>query len=147
MNTKKIRIIGVALISFISLICVLYFFLVRQSVEKEKREIEERVNLAQELGVRIDDYPYPKDFPVGYIKTEVKPGMQIAEVHEIVRGYEKVYRCGKYSEVYYFYSDDDWKALRVEIVYDKMKNFKELRLEDSNSRTIQVFDCIPGLLQ
>ena len=71
--------------------------------------------------------------------------MTIAEVHKLVRGYTKVFQCPESFEVYYYYSDDDQKALRFEIWYDEGK-FSRIIGEDSDSRTIRIENCNPGRL-
>jgi hypothetical protein len=75
--------------------------------------------LAQQLGVRIEDYPYPIGFPSGYYYAVLKPSMGTAEVHTIIREYAAVYHCKQYSEIYYYYSQDEDRALRFEIFYDE----------------------------
>ena len=107
---------------------------------------KKQVELANRLGVRIEDYPYESAFPEGYFFTVLKPGMMSSDVHEIVYGYEKVLHCEKYSEIYYYYNIDDLKALRFEIIYDGAGRFMELRSEDDDSRTIRTEGCVLGLI-
>lgn len=108
----------------------------------EKKQME----LANRLGVTIEDYPYESAFPEGYFFTVLKPGMTSSDVHEIIYGFEKVLYCGKYSEIYYYYNTDDLKALRFEIIYDGAGRFVELRSEDDDSRTIRTEGCVLGLI-
>jgi hypothetical protein len=109
--------------------------------------------LAAEFGIRVTDYPYVRSFPAGYFYTLLKPGMSVDEVHKVLRGYEKVFRCGSpvdpyYSrEVYYYFSSDDSKALRFQIFYDKQEKYENIQGEDSNSRSIPVDNCEEGLIE
>jgi hypothetical protein len=101
--------------------------------------------LAQELGVKINDYPASYAFPVGYFHSVLKVGSTTQDVHRVIQGYEKVFRCDNwYGEVYYYFSPDDSNALRFEVQSDENFRFDELRTEDENSRTISVDGCIPG---
>jgi hypothetical protein len=94
--------------------------------------------IAQDFRVN-HDYPQAYAFPVGYFRKVLKPGMSIDEVHEIVREYETVYACNsRNGEVYYFFSSDPARALRLEIIYDREMNFDSLGTEDVNQRTISV---------
>lgn len=104
----------------------------------------EKAQLAAQLGIdpqTLDRYPY---FPLDYFLEVLKPGMSRQEVHQMVRGYKKVFRCGQYAEVYYYYSQDDRRALRMEIIYDEQERYREIRGEDPDSRTISTTGCIPG---
>ena len=106
----------------------------------------EQIALADELHVKIEDYPNPSVFPEGYFYDTLKPGMDIEEIHKIVLGYKKVFHCDSYKEIYYYFNSENTKALRFEIYYDKELKFSELRGEDPNSRTIFIEDCVPGML-
>jgi hypothetical protein len=110
--------------------------------------------LASRFGVNIKDYPFETDFPSGYFYSVIKPGMTFNDVHEIVRGYEKVLRCrntGKnyyyFSEIYYYFGSGDDDAIRFELFYDKQGNFERFQGEDKNSRSIMIFGCEEGLIQ
>jgi hypothetical protein len=103
--------------------------------------------LAKELGVEIKDYPYPVSFPSGYFYTVLKPGMSVAEVHQIVKGYEKVVNCGNVSEIYYYFSAEVEQAKRFKIVYDNDGKFLRFEGEEDDSRTLQTYGCIPGLIE
>jgi hypothetical protein len=103
--------------------------------------------LADELGVKITDYENSEEFPIGYFISILQPGMNTEEVHTKIIGYEKVYNCSWWGEIYYFYSSEDNKALRFVIQYDKNLNFEYLQGEDLNSRTISISDCVPGLFK
>ena len=91
--------------------------------------------LAKELGVKIDDYPYPYSFPAGYFFTILKPGMTVSNVHEIVRAYDKVFRCGKTAEVYYYLIEDPEDFVSIWVVYDEQGTYRELRSEGDSGRT------------
>ena len=102
--------------------------------------------IAQDLGVKISDYPQANAFPVGYFRHALKPGMSIAEVHGIVRDYEAAFACdSRNGEVYYYFSSDPSGALRFEIAYDQDMNFDSLGTEDVHQRTISIDGCVPGL--
>jgi hypothetical protein len=107
---------------------------------------EQQQNLARELGVTISDYPYPSAFPEGYYYVVLSTDMSIHDVHMTIMGYEKVYHCNTNSEIYYYFSLDDKKALRFEIIYDEQGLFKEFRGEDDDSRTIRLDGCEQGLI-
>jgi len=111
----------------------------------------EQRQLAKELGVKIDDYPSPYAFPDGYFYSVLKPGMTIGQVHNIVKGYRASYNCGL-DEVYYYFSDNDNRAIRFEVDYDYAPVgddyiFINLMTEDDNSRSIHIVGCVPGLLK
>lgn len=102
--------------------------------------------LAEQLGVRIEDYTDPLLFPAGYYYTILKPGMNLNEVHNAIQGYEKVFHCGIYSEIYYYFSKDDSKAIRFVIVYDEEGKYRFIEGEEPDSRTIRLDGCVPGLI-
>jgi len=102
--------------------------------------------LAAQLGVEIDDYPYQSAFPDGYFYSALKPGMSIQEVHAIVRGYAKVLQCGDYAEIYYYYDTADTSAHRFRLFFDDDGNFEAFQGEDDDSRTIRTDGCAAGLL-
>jgi len=68
-------------------------------------------DLAKELGVKISDYHYESVFPEGYYATILKPGLSLKEVHSMIKGYEKVYHCKNYEEIYYYFSLEDQAAM------------------------------------
>ena len=108
--------------------------------------LDEQERLADQLGVRIEDYPGPLLFPLGYYETILNPGMNLNEVHDAIRGYEKVFHCGIYSEIYYYFSEDDRKAIRFVIVYDEEGKYRFIEGEELDSRTIRLDGCVPGLI-
>jgi len=101
---------------------------------------------AKQYGLKIDDYPYPLVFPAGYYETILKPGMSINQIHATIRGYASVYHCKQYSEIYYFFSKKEEKAIRFEVTYDERGNFKYLQGEEPDSPTIQLHGCTEGLI-
>ncbi len=104
--------------------------------------------LAKNLGVNIEDHPYKVTFPVGYFDSALEPGMTYDEVHRIVRGYERVYRCYGFTEIYYYYSTNHDDAIRFALVYDDQGRFKRLEGEDPDSRTLGLGPgCSRGLLK
>lgn len=140
MNKMRVIVITIILIIFVSLCSYWLIYTFHNPFQRQQE------NLAKEFGVRIDDYPFAEAFPEGYFYTILTTEMTINDVHEIVRGYELVYRCKYYSEIYYYYSSDDDKALRFEILYDDQGFIREFRGEDDDSRTIRVDSCEPGLI-
>jgi hypothetical protein len=109
---------------------------------------KEQKDLANELGVSINDYPYRSSFPSGYFYSVLEPGMTLDEVHSIIMGYKKVLNCDyRRREVYYYFSTEDTKALRFEIVYDDNLKYWKFRGEDDDSRTIWTKSCEPGLIE
>jgi len=81
---------------------------------------------------------------MNYYYSILQPGMNIEEVHGIIKGQKTVYFCGDLIEVYYFYSTDETEALRFEIFYDENGKYINLLGEDSNSRTINLDNCQLG---
>jgi hypothetical protein len=104
-------------------------------------------DLAKELGVDIRAYPSQSTFPSGYFFTVLKPGMPISEVHNIVRNYEKVLRCGHTMEEYYYLSEIPEDAERFRIFYDKEGRFERLQSEGDDSGILPDDWCSPGLLE
>lgn len=113
---------------------------------KGNRYKKQQETLAKEFGVKIQDYPWDKVFPVGYFYTILKPEMKVHDVHKIIIGYKKVYHCHDYKEIYYYFDTDDLKALRFEVFYDENRNFKMLQGEDEDSRSIIIVGCEEGVL-
>ncbi len=102
--------------------------------------------LANKLGVRIEDYPYRTSFPAGYFYTVLRPEMTIAEVHNIIQGYEKVLHCGNRSEVYYYFSSELKDAMRFKVRYDDQGNYLNFEGEEDDSRTLQTNGCELGII-
>lgn len=121
-----------------------WYFLSGIIARNQKLEI--RRQLAQELGVNIDDFENPYSFPSNYFDSLLQPGMSIAEVHSIVRGYKTVLHCGNTREVYYFFSNMKEDAVRLEFIYSESGQFKWRGGEDSDSHSIFIEGCSPGLI-
>jgi len=104
--------------------------------------------LAKTLQVKIENYPYPESFPIGYFETKLTAGMTIRDVHDVMKGYEKVYSCQR-SEIYYFYSVDGDKATRMLVLYDLNGLFEKIQSEDRNSRYLNGYikDCSEGQIE
>ncbi len=105
-----------------------------------------QLELAKTLGVKISDYPDETIFPAGYYATILKSGMSMLEVHLQMKGYERVYHCKNYKEVYYYFSIDDQKAIRIALFYDSNRLFERMEEEDPNSRTLFITNCEIGLI-
>lgn len=145
LNNKQIRVI--ILIAIVAIIicgflgsCWIAPLLIQSPREKMQED------LANELNIKIQDYLPSYSFPVGYFHAVLHSGMHIQDVHEIVKGYQKVLHCDMYSEIYYYFSTDDDEAERIEVFYDEDGFYQWLEGEDSNSRTIRTDGCEPGLL-
>lgn len=139
MNVQSKALVATALLVAVAITCA--------SLTKQGPYHAAQMQLAHDLGVRITDFPYPEDFPEGYFSTVLQEGMSADQVHAIIRGYAKVFRCSSaFKEVYYYFSGSDAKALRFTIYYDMHYKYLELGTEDKNSRTISVNQCVPGLL-
>jgi hypothetical protein len=131
------------IVGLLIVISLLLTFITPKIIYRIKEE-----NLAKELGIANEDYlnKYVK-FPYGYYKSIIPIGTPIETVHNTIIGYEKVYHCYNISEVYYFFSENDDKAQRMEIIYDQVMYVKDIRSEDSNSRTIAVSFCEEGIIK
>jgi len=130
------------LIIVIALLLVLALLVYAPKLERKK----ERMDLADSLGVSLKDYPPEIIFPTSYFRTKLKEGMSVDEVHEIIQGYEQVYRCGKVTEIYYFYDTEDDKAYRYAVIYNWDMTYTRTVTEDSNSKYFNVEKCELGLL-
>jgi hypothetical protein len=144
LKKKHILIIFILLLGVIASILI---FSVPNFVKAENLRNKQE-ELALKLGINITDYPYPSAFPDGYFYSVLKPGMPLEEVHQLVNGYEKVFNCGKYGEIYYYFSENDNDAHKFMIIYDQDYTYQELRGEDKNSDTIGTAGwCNSGLLE
>ena len=103
--------------------------------------------LADKLGVNIGDYPYPHIFPYGYYWRQLPRDAYIDQVHSVVNGYAKVLKCNNSREIYYFFSQSDDFALRIEFWYDEAHKLVQFNGEDEDSRTIRTEECAVGLIQ
>jgi hypothetical protein len=92
------------------------------------------------------------DSLLGYFYANLKPDMTVDEIHKIVQGYEKAYRCRSsgavyyYKEVFYYFSPDDNKALRFQIFFNKQEKFTDFQSEDDDSRMISINNCELGII-
>jgi hypothetical protein len=100
--------------------------------------------LAQQLGIQISDYPGPISFPTGYYLSILEKGMNRKEIHTIIRGYEKVYHCNQYSEIYYYFDTRDDSAIRFKVLYDSDGYYKEIIGEEPDSPTLRLDGCAEG---
>ncbi len=136
-------------IRLLSALTLMVLFL-SSCIETYPRELrKEQELMAQELGVEIEDYGPAIRFPWGYLRARLTPGMSAQEVHQIIPKHEAGYRCRTDSipsEIYYFFSKEDDKAVRIEVVYDEYERYQFLRPEDRNSTRISVENCEPGYL-
>ncbi len=125
---------------------IVIFWIVIPRLEDFRYELMQS-DLAEKLGVKIADYPPEEYFPESFFYSALKSGMDISEVHKIVIGYEKVFRCGKDGEIYYYFSSDGENALGFSIQYNNLGKFVELLGIDESSQPIPLDGCEPGLLQ
>lgn len=140
----------IQIIIFVGIVIFLFVCVIlpslRQYITHGKQD-----ELANFLGVKINDYQYPNSFPIGYFDSVLKPGMTYKEVHEIVRGYDSVFHCeGDFNyEVYNYFSENKYSWIVMLISYDAEKKY-EGHMEtssDSNSRTLGGRACVEGPLK
>ena len=113
----------------------------------ENRVRPRQEELAKELGVRIEDYPHPIAFPIGYFDSVLKLGMTHDEVHKIVKGYTDVVNCFGSVELYDYFGPDDNLAIQIMVLYGKDGKFEELRVDTPDDRTLGADEtCSYGLL-
>ena len=118
---KRILIlVGVILLACSLAYFALYIFgSVRHSYLYGKQEKK----LAELFGINLVEYKRNNSFPYQYFVDNLEKGMSVHEVHQVMRGYEKVLKCGEATEVYYYYYKDDGLAYRYQIIYDEGKYF------------------------
>lgn len=149
LTTKKITIIFLSFILVVLVICIAIYY----SETFVNPYEAQQVALARTLGVEINDYPYPGAFPEGYFYSKLRPGMEIKQVHNVVKGFDKVFRCRVpaesyyYKEVYFYFGDDNTDALRFMIFYDPRGDFERLQSEDTDSRSIRIDGCEEGRIE
>lgn len=148
MNWKIFLTIG----GLIGVVIVAYLYIAPLVEEYQYKQM--RNNLAEKLGVKIEDYPPEEFFPYDYFASVLKPGMDISEVHKIVIGYKKVFQCefdngNWYGELYYYYSvkRSNKHFIGVEIFYDDLGKFDVMGSADDSSGDIHEDRCENGLLE
>ncbi|MDZ7844618.1 MAG: hypothetical protein U5K99_07450 [Anaerolineales bacterium] len=143
MNAK--RIVAILVICFSCISITIYFFIIKPITIRKHIE-GRRDELIETLGVNIEEDDR-KGFPVNYFYEQLEPGMTINEVHEIVVGYDAVYRCHEdyKDELYYYFGDEEGKAIRFMIFYDPEGYYYDFISEDPNSLVFGVGECIEGL--
>lgn len=127
--------------AFLLGILVIVLFMINSKADPYKAA---QLELARNLGVEVSNYPNPKIFPVGYFRSVLNQNSTLEDVHKVVSGYKKVYRCGGLAEIYYYYSEDDGEALRFQIIYNNNLKFKTLQGEDEDSRYLNPNGCVEG---
>jgi hypothetical protein len=141
MKRKIVQTIAVV----IGLVIVVFWIVIPRLEDYRYKQMQN--DLAEKLGVKIEDYPPEEYFPETYFGSVLKPGMDISEVHKFVIGYENVFRCGKHGELYFYFSSEGEKALGFSIHYDDLVKYDEIRGIDESSRPIPLDGCEPGLLE
>ncbi|KPL79647.1 hypothetical protein ADN00_02280 [Ornatilinea apprima] len=127
-------------LAFLLIVCVLISSLLRENQK------DERMKLAQTLGVRLEDHPPETDFPVSYFSAQLIEGMTLDEVHNLIIGFDQVYNCSNSVEVYYYFGANENMAFRFRVFYDENLSFKRLESEDPDSSYLSIEECKTGLL-
>jgi len=112
----------------------------------EQNVKEPQQKLATELGIKIQDYPYPWDFPMGYFIKVLKPGMTYKDIHSIIRGYIDVSNCGGVTEIYDYFGTTPEDRLRFYVHYNKSGEYIEMQEENPAEGDILSDGCNQGLL-
>jgi len=138
----------------IGLVIVVFLFVIPRLEDYRYKQLEDyrykqmQNDLAAKLGVKIEDYQPEEYFPDSYFWSVLKPGMDISEVHKIVIGYEKVFRCDNFFEIYYYFSSDYEKALIFSILYNDLGKYYDMRMDEEGIHRPAPMDrCEPGLLE
>jgi len=107
---------------------------------------EEQITLGKELGVNAEEYS--NLFPIDYFHSKLTPNMSIDEVHKLIVGYKKVFRCSEIDEFYLYFSDVPEDAIRFAVLYDERNDMKFEHIEygDQNSGYPPIDTCKEGLL-
>ena len=137
--------------TLMAVVLMLIVLVVGKNYLEERSARLQREELARELGLDPQIHGRISYFPVNYFYKTLPPGTPISQVHQIVKGYEAVFVCGNYMEMYYYYSTSDEDAKIFTISYENNKELKQkvLRIisaDDENSRWLPYGDCTPGLL-
>lgn len=136
---REIKLLLLGVILLLCLILVLIFSNHNSNPYKANQE-----RLAESLGMKINEYPYADIFPENYFQSVLIKNSSIDEVHNLVVGYKKVYRCGGNIEIYYYFSDVDGEALRFKISYSNDLQYEVLQGEDEDSRYLDPIGCVEG---
>lgn len=121
----------IRLLSTLTLIALL----LTSCIETYPRELRKKQELmAQELGVKVEDYGPAIRFPWGYLRAWLTPGMSIQQVHQIIPKHEAVYRCETDSipsEIYYFLAKRMIKryGLKLFMMNTNIINFRDRKTE------------------
>jgi len=141
---KKIRLLHIIFLSIAIWVGILVVIL-SSAVLENYALAQKQKKLATDLNVKIEDYSYPLVFPLGYFESKLRPGMTVVEVHSIMTHYEIVFNCNERSELYYFFTVDDDKAVRFRIRYEG-DSYIDIQGEDDDSRRFSRDGCKVGLL-
>ncbi len=143
------------LLILIASVCIATFFIyTAHGMDKHNNiYLEKQERLAELLNINLNEYE--KRFPTDYFVELLKEDMTVQEVHELMRGYEKVLRCGDYAEVYFYFSTDERIAYRYLIIFDEGKyigneygGFRAYEGINENSSYIPGYadGCVDGFL-
>ena len=132
-------------------VLILIVLVVGKSYLEERSARLQREELARELGLDPQIYGRIPYFPIGHFYETLPPGTPISQVHQIVKGYEAVFVCGNYMEMYYYYSTSDEDALIFVLDFRDNKELKQkvlrsISTDDENSGWLPYGNCTPGLL-
>ena len=126
------------------LLCSLFWII---PILRSYSYLSQQRQLANILGVSLDDYRQ-FDFPFQYFDEALKPGMSIKDVHQIMRGYELVFKCRDWGEIYFYFDRRDKYAFKYLILYDDNKKFESLIVDDiNNSMSVSANGCEEGYLR
>jgi hypothetical protein len=78
-------------------------------------------DLANLFGINLVEFEQEKRFPYQYFYDNLADGMTVREVHQIMRRYEKVLKCGDFAEIYYYFSTDEELAYRYLVGFEQGK--------------------------
>jgi hypothetical protein len=137
--------------TLMSAVLMLIVLVVGKNYLEERSARLQREELARELGLDPQIYGRIPYFPIGHFDETLPRGTPISQVHQIVKGYEAVFVCEDYIEMYYYYSTSDEDALIFTISYEDNKELKQkvrrnILTDDDNSGWLPYGNCTPGLL-
>jgi hypothetical protein len=146
MKSKKWFIVGSVLALILSLVLL-------KIIKREIRK-QNQAELASILNVKIDEYPFPEDFPFFYYQAVLEKGMTVDEVHEIVKGYDYALNCWGYDEIYYYFGLHHNDSINFMITYDELGKAKWVISGNSDSGpdfptiySVENGECTEGLLE